>query len=337
MAVFTLHSKISIGNFKPFKGVHDISIKKSLGDYADTAILKLPLTARLKQAGSPQTQSVLTAHQFNVGDKVVIELGYNNKLEREFVGFIRRINMTTPLEIECEGYAYQLRAKKINKSWKETSLTEVLEYLIEGTDIVIAYTNEVKVEDLVFQDETAFSALGKIKDNMHINVWFDENKLYAGLKYSYYTARQKEAKPDVLYKIGHNTINANDIKRTLDKEEKKVTAIYKDKDGTEIRESYGTGLIEEEIKVDNIRNSGDLFHLAKNEVEKEKAKDWEGKIETFLVPFCKPGYKMRIEDARYPERTGNYIVESVDTRFGLGGGRRTVEISYEILTIDYIN
>ena len=135
MAVFTLHSKISIGDFKPFKGVHDISIKKSLGNYADTAILKLPLTARLRQAGSPQTQSVLTAHQFNVGDKILIELGYNHKLEREFVGFIRRINMTSPLEIECEGYAYQLRAKKINKSWKETTLLEVLEYIIEDTDI----------------------------------------------------------------------------------------------------------------------------------------------------------------------------------------------------------
>lgn len=121
MAVFTLYSKISIGSFKPFKGVHDISIKKSLGNYADTAILKLPLTARLMEAGNPQTQSVLTAHQFNVGDKVIIELGYNNKLQREFVGFIRRINMAAPLEIECEGYAYQLREKRINKSWEETT------------------------------------------------------------------------------------------------------------------------------------------------------------------------------------------------------------------------
>ena len=117
MAVFTLNSRITIGDFKPFKGVHDVSIKKSLGNYANTAILKLPLTARLKQAGSSQTQSVLTAQQFNVGDKVVIELGYNNRLQKEFVGFIRRINMTAPLEIECEGYAYQLREKRINKSW----------------------------------------------------------------------------------------------------------------------------------------------------------------------------------------------------------------------------
>lgn len=330
MAVFTLYSKISIGNFKPFKGVHDISIKKSLGNYADTAILKLPLTARLKQAGSPQTQSVLTAHQFNVGDKVLIELGYNNKLEREFVGFIRRINMTTPLEIECEGYAYQLRAKKINKSWKETTLLEVLEYIIEGTDIEIAELDDVKIDNFTLDKETGFTALGKLKDATHVNIWFEEHRLYAGLKYSFFSERQKEAKPDVLYKIGHNTINANDIKRTLDKEEKKVTAVYKDKDGTEIRESFGTGLIEEEIKVQNISDKGGLFKISKDKVEKEKAKDWEGKIETFLVPFCKPGYKMRIEDARYPERTGNYIVESVDTRFGLGGGRRTVEISFRL-------
>jgi len=220
MATYTLNSRITIGNFKPFLGVNEVVIKRSLDNYANTATVKLPITARLKEAGKAQTQSVMTANNFNIGDKITIELGYNKELRKEFEGFIRRINMTTPMELECEGWVYQLREKSINQSWEFASLKEVIEDIVKGSGIIVEDIDNTGIENLSIEKKTGFSALGKLKDESSNNIWLEGNKLFAGFKYTFFSDRQKASKADVIYKVGYNTINANDIKRNLEKEDK---------------------------------------------------------------------------------------------------------------------
>lgn len=330
MAVYTLNSRITIGDFKPFIGVNEVVIKRSLDDHANTAIVKLPITARLKESGKAQTQSVMTANSFSVGDRITIELGYNKELRKEFEGFIRRINMTTPMELECEGWVFQLREKDINQSWESSSLKDVIEDIVEGSGIVVEDIDNIRIDNLSIDKETGFSSLGKIRDESGNSIWLEGNKLFAGLKYTFFSDRQKNAKEDVVYKVGYNTINANDIKRKLEKEDRIITINQKNKDGTVTKVEYGSGSIKKELKADLIRNKDSLMRLTKDHYNYEKAKDWEGKIETFLEPYCKPGFKMKLIDERYPERSGNYIVESVETRFGVSGARRIIEIAFRL-------
>src|SRR5690554_5007766 len=330
MAVYTLNSRITIGDFEPFIGVNEVVIKRSLDDHANTAIVKLPITARLKESGKAQTQSVMTANSFSVGDRITIELGYNKELRKEFEGFIRRINMTTPMELECEGWVYQLRDKAINQSWEASSLKDVIEDIVEGSGIVIKDIDNTSISNLTIEKETGFSALGKIRDESGNSIWLEGDHLFAGLKYTFFSDRQKNAKEDVIYKVGYNTINANDVKRSLEKEDKTIVVNQKQKDGTTKRFSYGTGSKEEEIKAELLQEDDFINNLVKNRFNQKKAKDWEGKIETFLEPYCKPGFKMKLIDERYPERSGNYIVESVETRFGVSGARRIIEIAFRL-------
>ena len=112
--MFILNSDISIGkpgvNQFRFTGVHELRIKRSIHNYTDTAIIQLPSIATLftkNNSSSPKT--VITGKQWNDGDPVTIKLGYNNEMHEEFKGFIKHRDLNMPLEIECEGYAYQLK------------------------------------------------------------------------------------------------------------------------------------------------------------------------------------------------------------------------------------
>jgi hypothetical protein len=56
-----------------------------------------------------------------------------------------------------------------------------------------------------------------------------------------------------------------------------------------------------------------------------KYSGYTGKITTFLEPFSTPGMVAEIRDVNYPQRNGKYEIRSVNTTFGINGGRRTIE------------
>ena len=135
---FTLTSNITIGNYTQVK-VHGLKIKKSIHKFVDEAVIQVPTLYRLKLNGQFVSNSAVKASDlFQEGDPVAISLGYNNRNQTEFIGFIQRVNFKTPLEIECEGYSYQLRKKSYLKTWKNTTLVAMLQYLIEGTNITLS-------------------------------------------------------------------------------------------------------------------------------------------------------------------------------------------------------
>ena len=99
----------------------------------DSAVIELPLRVVLKNQFE-EYKDVLIKE----GMKVTIDAGYNTKNERRFMGFVLRIDYATPLQIHCVGYAYQLRRVIFNKSYANTTVKEILEDLIKGTDIKLS-------------------------------------------------------------------------------------------------------------------------------------------------------------------------------------------------------
>lgn len=55
---------------------------------------------------------------------------------------------------------------------------------------------------------------------------------------------------------------------------------------------------------------------------------YSGNITAFLTPYCDKGYTVAIDDRRYPERSGKYFAEEVETTFGSGGGRQKIKLVY---------
>ncbi|MEI6900642.1 MAG: hypothetical protein WCL00_12255, partial [Bacteroidota bacterium] len=126
------------GKTLSFTAMNHCEVEKSIYQLGSTAKIRIPTSARLRKDGKIVTDSEQTASIFNRGDKLSIELGYGDKLENEFKGFIKRVNYTSPLEIECEGYEYLLRRPATVKILKTTTIKDLIKMAISGTVIKLS-------------------------------------------------------------------------------------------------------------------------------------------------------------------------------------------------------
>jgi hypothetical protein len=342
--MFGLVSDITIGKFKRVKPI-EVKITKSIYEFVEKTVIKLPITARIVRAGEVITASVEVAKQFTEADKVNIKLGYNNVLKNEFDGFVSRINFTSPLDIECEGYSYQLRKKTYQKTFINTQLIEILKYLVAGTDIVLDTKNipQFKIDKMVLQKHSGVEALEIIKkiSNNTIKIFFTGNLLYAGLQYL-------NTKADVKYRLGWNVIKDGNLKlRQAKNQDVTVNYIAEKKDGTKVKvtahgktrtkanvittsANSGTTGEEKVIKTHAVTDESTLKAMADATHASLSFDGYEGKITAFGVPYCETGYRAIVEDKKYEERSGNYIVESTEVTYGRSGFRRIVGIGAKL-------
>ena len=330
LMAFLLTSAINIAQFTNVK-VNDVKTIRSIHTFVDTATIKIPASARLQMAGPQTTDTIQTAQQFNVGDKVVINLGYNGENQKEFEGFIRRVNFTSPVELECEGYSWQLRSKSFQKTFTSIGLRDLLKYLCEGTDIVIhdsvvnTQLGKVILQGKKSGPVTGIEVLTWLQNQMHQFVFFQFNTIYAGLE-------QLKSETIIKYKLGWNTIKDNDLKyhTPTDIAAKAVVTSGK-KTGEFLQATAG-----DESGVVSILNlqeglSQDYLQTAANELLKQSQyKGYQGKITAFLQPYSQHADYAQVDDTRYPERAGTYFIESCEVNFGRGGGRRIIGIGENI-------
>ncbi len=57
---------------------------------------------------------------------------------------------------------------------------------------------------------------------------------------------------------------------------------------------------------------------------------YEGNFTAWLVPFCEPACKIRLQDEQYAYKNGVYYVLAVETKFSSSGGSRTITIGKKI-------
>ncbi len=326
-----LNCKIEIekkdGKKLSFTAVNHCEIERSIYNLGSTAKIRIPASARLRSVEYGISESAQTAKQFDRGDKISISLGYDGKLENEFKGFIYRINYTTPLEIECEGYEYLLRRPAEVKVFKSTTLKELLQWATAGTEIKLT-DNIADVPLTNYTIKTGkrmLDVVQDIKDECLLDAYFIDELLYVGLSYI----------PDygeVKYSLGINTIKDNDLKYHNAEDVKlKVKAVWVKKDNTRIEVNVGDddGQVRP-LFLYNVTSKEDLEKRAAEEIKKYQYSGYEGKITTFLVPFSKPGMRAKITDTRYSEKDGTYYITSVKVTFSRQGARRVNEIGIKI-------
>lgn len=354
---FVLNSVIKIGTYTFRGGVNELTIKKNVNVIVDTAVLKIPGLGRIvavknlvnaalniiglgvqQPASNLPISSVQTAKLFAEGDKVSIDLGYNGDLRNEFRGFVRRVNLTTPVTIEMEGYAWQLRNQNILMSWKLTTVKEVLARIIQGTDIVLsADIPEIKLTSFFIKNENGLKVLEYFKRKMLLTVYFDDNVLYAGIQEVRTTAPgtgQIGTLAETKYNIGYNCpTNQPDLKQRLAKDNLvRVRLKTKGKNGKHVLYEAGdtNGAIIDRI----IPFSSDQNYLKQKAAEylkRLKYDGYEGALNGFLQPYCKPGFKATLTDKKYNgARAGSYFVSGTEVTFGVRGAKRKTEITYRL-------
>lgn len=317
--MFTLTSEITIGG-KRFGGVHDVRIKRSIYELAATATVKVPVTAVLKQTGKPATE-VEVAKEIKTGDPVEIRLGYDGILNTEFKGYVKQLNLKTPLEIVCEDAFYLCRKKSVTLSGK-TTLADV----VGRCGLTAGYTAKLSMESFQVPNKPVSWVLAKLKKDYGLAVFFDlDGRVYASEPF-------KTVDETVKYRLRYNVIRDDDLKYQLAEDVKlRINAICIYRDGTKVEAKIGADDgTEKTMYFYDVKDEKELAVLAQAELKRHSYDGYSGKIQTFLAPYAAPCMLAELEDDVYRYRNGRYYIESVETTFGTGGGRRTIEIGLKV-------
>ncbi len=171
--MYVLTCDIRIGG-KRFSAVHGVTVKRSVYALGATATIKVPVTAVLRQADLPATR-VETAQAVAVGDRVEIRLGYDGRNRLEFRGYVKALNLRTPLEIVCEDEFWQCRRRNITASG-----TTTLAALLKKCGLEVGYAETLTLQNYAVPDKSVSSVLADLTKRYGLAVFFDlDGKVYA--------------------------------------------------------------------------------------------------------------------------------------------------------------
>lgn len=320
--MFKLTSDITINNrkIKPAK----VDWKSSVSSLNDTCVITLPRRAYQHDNLSLKDSAPKSA-DVNVGDPVDVRLGYNGNNTPRFTGFVTRITLGAEMQIECTGYMYKLRNVRFTKSYKKTTLKQILTDLIAGSGIVLSpNTVDVTVVNVTFKDAPADKVLEWAKKELLCIVSFYDNMLYAGV--SKYGVPGKE----VRFSLGYNTVSDNELKKVTQAPNNNIVISIKSKTGTVKKYKKETAKYSN-VKTYNVRPGLEASYIKALQTELSKREHVDGNlgsITAFLEPLVSKGDTINIIDNRYGVRGGMYFAESVDGSYGSSGGRQKVVLKY---------
>lgn len=321
---FYLTSSITIGNYKNIKP-NKVTWKTDVGNFVDTCTITLPRRTHMINENPDKTLDLegRKIYQFKEGDKVEVLLGYNNKNEKRFSGFIRRVKMGIPVELECEGYASQLYDIIFNKTYSIVTVKQLLKDLTAGTEIKLSNEiPEIPLKNIRFKNATGIQVLEYLKKEVSLAVYFNFDELFVGTVFGKVQKR-------INVKIGWNTVKDDFQKRKVDKNLKIV-----------VREKNAKGEVkrtksdlkkydnEKDVKIKADIPANFLKEIVNMLQTQEDYKGYEGNIQLFLVPYANKGMVIELNGGMYPEKTGDYFIQSVQGEFGMSGGRQTVQLGF---------
>ena len=325
--MFKMTADVLIG---PFKAVKPSSLtwERHVDNISDTGTLVLPGICRVIciDRTNYDKEIVPTGQQFTEGMPITMMAGYDGYNNQVFKGFIKRINFKIPLEVECEGYAYQLRKLQFSKSYSNTTVRQICQDLIQGTDIKLSdKIPNIPIQKVWFQNYTRLQVLEYLKEKCLLTVYFNFDELYVGLKAG-------ELKQIVNHRINWNVIKGDDLQFNADKEFATVNIKVQKRSSTGHRKTGKASVVhpgnEKVLKISLIEDEAVLKQIAEEEKKRLNNRGYSGKITTFLIPYAEPGMTSNITDKIYPERSGRYFIEGVDGNFSQHGGRQTISIGF---------
>jgi hypothetical protein len=321
--MWVLCCDIIVGKFR-FDKVKQVEIIRSTGTVGDTARIDLPLSSVVKG-----NTKLTLKNEIKRGDYVTIKLGYDNTLNLEFTGYVKSVQASEFLSIECEDNIKLLRVDIPNISIAGASLTNILDHIKANTGVDYVTDTKIDWTEYVIHNATAIEVIQKLKSDYGLSAFFNESgKLWIGGMYDYKSGnieyRLKNDNKEMLVKANNLKYREASEKQfrvkaiSMQANNKKLEVEFGDKSG-DLRTFYAPLVITDKTQLEN---------FAKNELAKYKYTGYEGSITTFLWPNAKPGMTAQITDIDGIK--GKYYVPTVKTSFGDTGAQRTVEISIKL-------
>ncbi len=316
--MFVLCSDVTIAGYR-FSAINAVTINRSIYELGATATLKVPVTALLRPKNNPPAK-INVAQMVKVGDPVEIKLGYNC-VRTEFKGYVKQVNLTSPVEIECEDAFYLTRSKNITLSG-----TQTLEEVLMACGLDVAFAEKLTIKNFVAKDTSVSTLLGRLKTDYGLCIFFDlDGRVCACRPYGVVSGK------NVKYTLRGNVVKDDDL-RYRRKEDNKifVKAVCFKRDGSRIEATKGKDGRSVTLYFYDVENMQELAMLAGQELERRNYDGYDGSITTFLAPAVAPTDTAIITDPVYGERDGSYYVEAVEVTFGTSGARRKVDIGIKV-------
>lgn len=295
-----------------FDIVNSVEITKDRTNYTDTATVIFP--NRLRRKGN-------LINNINIGDKVVINLGYFPNLVKEFEGYISFIDKNSPLVLKLEDESFQLKRVSLPATTlKNTTIKELIETFYDGeTNILDAEIGDWRVSE----NSTMINILDELKSKFGVLSNFKDGVLNVNTELI-----DNNESNDILLNVQENVVQGSDDLNFQNDTDIGVIShgISIQKNGTkfEVFATYEDNLPENEIVVSLIKPIGvlntfnvpdlsvnALTKLVKQRLPKLFYTGVTGTIQTFGSPSTNHGDIGHLIDERTPERNGKYKIDKV--------------------------
>lgn len=297
-----------------------LEIVKSVQNLADVANIVLPeaVLNKVLEIGS----------KIGRGTAVMIQLGYDGKLRKEFDGFIQEIQTNgSTLKVVCEDALFLFRKSVANTELKGTNVSAIANYLIQQIDPCFTLVCDFNIgyEKFVIHQANGYDILKKLAEDTRCNIYFNTEK-----KELHIRAPFVEKTGEVKYALDRNVESSSlEFKRAIDRKFEITVESVSDDGKIKSTKAGTTGGETVSIKVGAMSETN-MKKIADAELIKRSSDKYEGSITTWLVPYVEPTYTARFHDPDYPEKDGSYYVISVTTTLSDAGGARQVEFGIKL-------
>lgn len=315
--MYRLNWDITIGSYK-VKTLTEVKITTSVLNLSDTATITMP--------GQYLNTWRKIEDKVHVGDAVTIKLGYDNNLETEFTGYLKRISRdNNSLVLECEDALWLTNKAVADMEYKSISLKELLTGILAQVDpeMTVECDYDFTYEKMVVFKSTALDVLKKVHEDTKANIWFEGKTLHVHPVY-----QQAKGDKPVIYDTEVN-VQSNELK-WKDQTDRKILieVAYTNAKGEISKQQFGVSGGEKVTRYVNANSEGDLKKAAENEYNLWNYSGHEGSFTGWLVPVVKAGGSVRLRDKERPE--GVYYVTGVEIEFGRNGAKRKVTLGRKL-------
>lgn len=316
--MYLLNWDIAIGAYK-VKTLTEVKITTSVLNLSDTATITMP--------GQYLNTWRKIEDKVHVGDAVTIKLGYDNDLETEFTGYLKRISRdNNALVLECEDALWLTNKTVADMEYKSISLKELLTAVLAQVDpeMTVECDYDFTYEKMVVFKSTALDVLKKVHEDTKANIWFEGKTLHVHPVY-----QQAKGDKPVIYDTEVN-VQSNELKWKDATDRKVMVEVkYVKPNGELSKQEYGVNGGEKVTRYVEASNEEDLKKAAENEYNLWNYSGYEGSLTGWLVPVVKAGGSVRLRDKKRPEE-GVYYVTGVEIEFGRNGAKRKVTLGRKL-------
>lgn len=301
-----LTSNTKIDNLT-FNGVTSVEVDSSWDNLTDKCTIVFPRKLSWKGRDlATGSNPILKRKQ-----KVSVNLGYGDKNNEVFNGYVRDVSGEIPVRVECEDAMYLLKTGEVTRSYRSVSLESLIGDVVGGLAPYKVVVN-ADLGQFRISKATPAKVLEYLREHYFIRSWFRGGTLYVGLAIVPELQREHSLRFD-----------RNEISHNLEYRQKEdVSLLLK-------AVIIQPGNKREEVEVGDKDGEQRTFHYynisaseAKKRLDAEADRliysGYRGSLTTFGAPFFQHGDLVNLFDPIYPDREGRYLIKRVRTMFGDG-------------------